>query len=149
MLLHAALWLTFARARRGLPAQRWPIAAILIPAPVFLYCAGGLCWLALASSRLSGVTVGSLLGVAWVALAIACAWWVRRPVRSAWNSHAVLDFAGAANLSAILLLPLQQQAEQSALAETAFHWRTSVLALAATAGLIGASFLYHRTRRAP
>jgi hypothetical protein len=47
------------------------------------------------------------------------------------------------------LLPLHQRSEQSALAQNAIQWQTSVMALAATAGLIGASFLFHRLRRSP
>jgi hypothetical protein len=149
VLLHAILCALFLRARNGLHGHRRAVWLILIPAPVFLYCAGGLCWLALTSgSSLGTATAGALLGCAWVALVIAGALWMRGR-GSAAAATAVLDFAAAANLSAILLLPLQQRSEQSVLAENAVEWQTSAMALAATAGLIGASFLYHRLRRSP
>ena len=150
VLLHGALWLGFFQAKRDPRARRWMFALTLIPAPVFVYCAGGLCWLALASSHaLNGTTAGVLLGAAWVALAAAGAWWARRFSSAESQAGAILDFAAAANLSAILLLPLHLQSEQSALVESAFHGKTSAMALAATVGLIGASFLFHRLRRAP
>ncbi|MEX2301217.1 MAG: hypothetical protein WD733_09785 [Bryobacterales bacterium] len=148
-LVHAALCIAFLRARNKTGPSNRAVWLILVPAPVFLYCAGGLCWLAITSGRVfDAAAAGGLLGCAWVALVIAGARWARR-LGSARSPAAILDFAAAANLSAILLLPLHQQSEQSALAENALQWQTSVMALAATAGLIGASFLFHRLRRSP
>jgi hypothetical protein len=148
MLVHAALCVAFLRARSKKHTRNRAVWLILVPAPVLLYCAGGLCWLALASGPLDAPTTGALLGVTWVALVIAGARWARRR-NSATSSTAILDFAAAANLSAILLLPLHQYSQQSGLLGNAFQWQTSAMALAATAGLIGASFLYHRLRRSP
>jgi hypothetical protein len=142
--------MVIARAKnKGVPRSRvfW---LVLVPAPVFLYCAGGLCWLALTrGGAFDAATTGALLGCLWVAVIAACSWRIRQLGTGEARTGASLDFAAAANLSAILLLPLHQYSQQSALAETAFQWRTSALALAATAGLIGASFLFHRLRRAP
>ena len=149
ILVHAALCIAFLRARNKTGASNRALWLILPPAPVFLYCAGGLCWLAITSSSvLDAATAGALLGCVWVALVIAGSRWARR-LGSARSPASVFDFAAAANLSAILLLPLHQQSEQSALAQNAIQWQTSVMALAATAGLIGASFLFHRLRRSP
>lgn len=150
ILIHGLLWLAFIKARRGQRARRLTFALTLLPAPVFVYCAAGLCWIALASNSATDPTAaGALLGAAWVTLAIAGSCGARRFGSTAGKSGEILDFAAAANLSAILLLPLHQQSRQSALVETAVHWETSALALAATAGLIGASFLFHRIRRSP
>lgn len=150
VLLHSALWFGFFKAKRDPRARRWSLALTLVPAPVFVYCAAGLCWLTLASShRLGGTTAGALLGVAWAALTAAGSWWARKFGKAEPQAGAILDFASAANLSAILLLPLHQQSQQSALVENAFQGKTAAMALAATAGLIGASFLFHRLRRAP
>lgn len=149
ILVHAALCAAFLRARRNGNGKQRAVWLILMPAPVFVYCAGGLCWLALTSSgSLNATTTGALLGCAWVAFVIAGSRWVRR-LGSSTSRVAILDFAAAANLSAILLLPLQQRSEQSVLADNAVEWQTSAMALAATAGLIGASFLFHRLRRSP
>ena len=148
--VHVALWFAFARARSRDVLPNRALWLVLVPAPVFLYCAGGLCWLALASGgSWDATTTGGLLGCAWIALIAPCSWFVRRVGKAESRTGVILDFAAAANLSAILLLPLQQYSQKSLLAETAFQWRTSVMALAATAGLIGASFLFHRLRRAP
>ena len=149
ILVHGLLWFGFFRAKRRPQARRW-FALALVPAPVFVYCAGGLCWLALSrDAAADGAITGAILGIAWVALTAAGAWWARRFGPSESQAGATLDFAAAANLSAILLLPLHQQSQQSALVENAFHGNTSATALAATAGLVGASFLFHRLRRSP
>jgi hypothetical protein len=150
ILLHGALWFGFFQAKRNPRARRWSFAFALVPAPVFAYCAGGVCWLTLARNAVGdGTITGALLGVLWVALTAAGAWWARRRAKAESQANVILDFAAAANLSAILLLPLHQQSEQSALVESAFQGKTSAVALAATAGLIGASFLFHRMRRTP
>lgn len=150
VLLHGLLWLAFATAKNKENARRRVFWLVLLPAPVFLYCAGGLCWLALTrGGAFDAVTTGALLGCLWIAVIAACSWRVRQLGTGETRTDASLDFAAAANLSAILLLPLHQYSQQSALAETAFEWRASATALAATAGLIGASFLFHRLRRAP
>jgi hypothetical protein len=150
VLLHGLLWLAFSGAKNKENARRRVFWLVLFPAPVFLYCAGGLCWLALTrGGAFDAATTGGLLGCLWIAVVAACSWRVRQLGTGETRTDASLDFAAAANLSAILLLPLHQYSQQSALAQTAFQWRTSVLALAATAGLIGASFLFHRLRRAP
>jgi hypothetical protein len=150
ILLHGALWFALVKARRAMRARRWVFALTVLPTPVFVYCAGGLCWMTLASTGASDPTVvGALLGSAWVTLVIAGAWGLRWFGVTAGRSDEILDFAAAANLSAVLLLPLHQQSSQSALLETSVHGETSALALAATAGLIGASFLFHRMRRSP
>lgn len=149
LALHAALCAAFLRARGSEQRQRRAVWLILIPAPVFLYCAGGGCWLALtSSSTFNAIPTGALLGCTWVVCVVGASRWARHRA-SAGSAAAILDFAAAANLSAILLLPLQQRSERSVLAEGAVEWQTSVMALAATAGLIGASFLYHRLRRSP
>jgi hypothetical protein len=149
IVVHAALCAAFLKARGRESGKQRTVWLILVPAPVFLYCAGGLCWLAITSSRVfDAAAVGALLGCAWVALVIAGSRWARR-LGSSRSPAAILDLAAAANLSAILLLPLHQQSEQSALAENAAQWQNSAMALAATAGLIGASFLFHRLRRSP
>jgi hypothetical protein len=161
--LHAALWFAFTRARSKGHGRGRVLWLVLAPAPVFVYCAGGLCWLALtAGGPRDATTAGGLLGCAWVALTVACCWGLRRfgsgePRRDSGprtdseepRTGAVLEFAAAANLSAILLLPLHQYSQQGTLADTAFPWGTTVTALAATAGLIGASFLFHRLRSTP
>jgi len=150
VLLHTVLWFAFVKVRRDAGARRWIFALAVLPTPVFVYCAGGLCWLSLASSNASGPTVlGALLGLAWVTLTIAGSWVARRLGATADKTGEILDLAAASNLSAVLLLPLHQQSGQSTLAETVVPWETSALALAATVGLIGASFLFHRMRRSP
>jgi hypothetical protein len=150
ILLHAALWFGFFQAKRNPRSRLWSFALALVPAPVFVYCAGGLCWLTLSGNTAAdGTTTGALLGTAWIAVTASGACWARRFATTESQARAVLDFAAAVNLSAILLLPLHQQSEQSALVESAFRGKTSAAALAATAGLIGASFLFHRMRRTP
>jgi hypothetical protein len=150
VLLHALLWIAFASARNKRNARSRVFWLVLVPAPVFLYCAGGLCWLALTrGGTFDAATTGGLLGCLWVAVIAACSWRVRQHGTAESRTGASLDLAAAANLSAILLLPLHSYSQQSALAETAFQWRASALPLAATAGLIGASFLFHRLRRSP
>jgi hypothetical protein len=149
ILAHGLLWFGFFRAKRR-PQARWWFALALVPAPVFVYCAGGLCWLALSrNGAADGMTTGALLGVVWVALSSGGAWWARRFGSSEAQAGAALDFAAAVNLSAILLLPLHQQSQQSSLVQNAFRGNTAATALAATAGLVGASFLFHRLRRSP
>ena len=123
--------------------------SVLIPAPVFLYSAGGLCWLVLERVNLAGWRVGAL-AAAVAAVAVGCAsGLLRRGWRQRTRGAQVLDFAGAANLSAILLIPLQQQSRDSGLGELAVDWGATLLALGATAGLIAVSFLFHRFWRAP
>jgi hypothetical protein len=150
IVIHALLWLGFFQLKRRPQMHRWPFALALIPAPVFVSCAGGLCWLMLASrSRLDGTTAGWLLGAAWVVLVTAGAWRARRFAGVSSQPNAILDFAAATNLAALLLLPLHRQSQPGALAETVFDGWRSAMALAATVGLIGASFLFHRLRRTP
>jgi hypothetical protein len=170
VVLHIALGFTVVMARRRNAPDR-ALWLVLVPAPVFLYCAGGLCWLALSNGVATGAsTAGAVLGCLWIVLTTALSSWSGRPGGTGAtaengeisasardsesrinesNTQAVLDFAAAANLSVILLLPLNSFSPQSALAETPFRWGTTLMALAATAGLVGASFLYHRLRRDP
>ncbi len=170
ILVHGVLALGFFGAKRSARARRRSFALALLPAPVFLYCAGGLCWLTLSqNTALDGTGSGVLLGITWVALTAGGAWGVRRfgagqpggeprgvaggesvgETQRESAGGAILDFAAAANLSAILLLPLHQQSQPGGLVEQALDGGRQAAALAATAGLIGASFLFHRIRRSP
>ena len=146
--IHVLFWVAFSKAKK---ASRWerPVWLLtLIPVPLFLVAAGGLCWMVLSQTRsVSGAIVGGCLGIAWVLLVFFGSWIV--PARRTESAPKTLDFAAAANLSAILLLPMYQYSENRAVTETAWQTRTSALALIATAALIGASFLFHRLRRTP
>ena len=145
--VHVALWGVCRQLKQSERQRRYGWVVALIPAPVFLYSAGGLCWLALEQTRLAGWQIGALAAAVLAAtVGVAAGLLGRRWVRPAMNSQ-VLDFAGAANLSAILLLPLQQQSRESGLLAQSLDWAATLLTLGATAGLIALSFLFHRLWR--
>ncbi|MBM3798364.1 MAG: hypothetical protein FJW31_30990 [Acidobacteria bacterium] len=57
------------------------------------------------------------------------------------------QFAAAANLSAVLLIPIQQSSDtQSGIADPPMDWAATLLPLALTASLILLSSLFHRFR---
>lgn len=147
-LIHALLFIVSLRWRTAKTnGTLWPL---LLPTPVFLYCAAGLCWMVLRSTTaLEPLAAGAMLGVAWTISAVAGAWCARKLRNRESSDKAVFDFAAASHLSAILLLPFQQFSTKSALTETELPSGSSSMALAATVGLIGASFLFHRLRRTP
>ncbi len=149
---HLALWTVCRRLKRSERHRRHGWVVALIPAPVFLYSAGGVCWLALEQVNLAGWRIGVLAAVAVLGTVGAASGLLRR----GWRQRApqaispqALDFAAAANLSAILLIPLQQRSQESGLGALAVDWGATLLALGATAGLIAVSFLFHRFWRAP
>lgn len=143
--VHFLLWaaIFFGRKWRMLTRKAWLIA--LIPAPVPVFCAGAFVWTALTkASFLEGWSAGVAVGAVWIATVLGAAS-IRRPA----NSDSALQFAATANLSAILLIPIQQQSgEGSAVAEQPIDWIAALLPLALTGSLVLLSFLFHRHRSA-
>lgn len=142
--IHVVLWAVFTRLRRRpQPAQpmRW---AGLFPPPMALFAGGALVWLALTrTGYFEGWCAGLAVGTVWIAAVLlgAMVWRGRADV------DAALQFAAAANLSAVLLIPIQQSSDtQSGIAEQPIDWAATLLPLALTASLILLSFLFHRFR---
>lgn len=133
-----ALGTFLARRSRFLP----PWVLLVLPSPMYLSSAGGLAWLAMQRvSGLDGWLAGTLLGAAWsaaVALLSRLA-----AYQGTWNP---LEFSAAANLTAILLIPLQQRETEGGAPQAPFDWMASLLPLAAVASLVVLSFALHRYR---
>ncbi len=137
-LVHALLWILLLRSPRA--ARLAP----LIPTPVFVFSAGGFAWLLLNwRSWPAGWIAGLVAGLFWISAVLALTAVIRRfdfPAR---------QFAATANLSAILLIPIQQQSsDTSGLAEQPIDWFSNVLPLAMIGVLILSSYLFHRARSA-
>jgi len=133
---HALLWLILTRVRNA-------FVLASIPSPLQLFALGGLCWLLL--NRASGWpwwTAGIAAASAWILVVYPCAALLPR---RADNNSAAFRFAATANLSAILLVPMQQATANES-ADPAIDWMATLLPLAITAAMIGASYLFHRSR---
>ncbi|MBM3788178.1 MAG: hypothetical protein FJW30_27885 [Acidobacteria bacterium] len=142
--VHLVLWAIFTLLRRREqpePALRW---ARLFPPPMALFAGGALVWLALTrTGYFEGWSAGLAVGTVRIAAVFlgAMVWRGRAEVDTA------LQFAAAANLSAVLLIPIQQSSDtQSGIAEQPIDWAATLLPLALTASLILLSFLFHRFR---
>jgi hypothetical protein len=147
VLVHGVLGWAFLRAQTDRPGAGWAVL-VLAPAPVFLLSAAGLCWLALSTLPLSqGALPGAIFGVLWPGMVLGVARWGRSGHEAA--SPGAMGFAAASNLPAILLLPMHQQAGMGASGQPLDQGAGPLLGLLATAGLIAASFAFHRLRRAP
>ncbi len=105
--LHLGLWAALYLGGRRKAA--WLHALALAPAPVFVFSAGGLVWSLLQHTRLgSGLAAGCAGAAAWLAAAHLLALILKqfRPT----TLETFHSFAAASNLTAILLIPLQQTA---------------------------------------
>ncbi len=138
--LHLIQWL--AMLDRRLLGRASPAVLLALPAPVWLFSAGGVVWLVLRSwSSLDGWLTGMLIGFTWSLLV-----WCLRSLLPR-SPQRAREFAAGANLTALLLLPMQQQAGTASLPQGGdIDWLSSALPLAAVALGILASFLYHRYR---
>lgn len=142
VLFHALWWWLTLRIA---PVGR---VAAFIPTPVYLFSAGGAVWLVLTQWPWpAGWTAGAVTGVAWTLGVTGAA--ARIPCLSILAAGGARNFAATANLSAILLIPIQQQAgDTSGVAEQPVDWIATGLPLALTAALVTLSFLFHRLRSA-
>lgn len=140
VVAHGALGVATQILRRRSPRVAWLIA--LMPAPVFVFSAGGACWLLLNRvNGLSGWQAGLLAGAAWIGSIQFTARFLRpAPVNRA------LGFASATHLTAIVLIPLNQQAEGTSVPSTPMDWTATLLPLGLAVLLISVSFLFHRHR---
>ena len=142
--IHVVLWAIFTRLRRRPQPDRPMLRTGLVPSPMSLFAGGALTWLVLTrTSYFEGWSAGLAVGSAWVAAVLlgAAAW------RSRADARAALQFAAAANLSAVLLIPIQQSSDtQSGIAEQPIDWAATLLPLGLTVSLILLSFLFHRFR---
>ncbi|MBL8211836.1 MAG: hypothetical protein JNK87_14055 [Bryobacterales bacterium] len=135
--IHGVWWLAcfLTRQSRLLPA--W---TLLLPTPIYLFSAGGLAWLTLQrASGMDGWLAGGCAGAGWAAAVVLFS---RIASHSRWNER---EFAATANLTAILLIPLQQQGDQTA-EGAPVDWLASALPLAAVTSLVVLSFAFHRYR---
>jgi len=141
---HVVLWAIFTLLRRRPQPDRRMLWTGLVPSPMSLFAGGALIWLALTrTGYFEGWSAGLAVGSAWVAAVLlgAAAW------RSRADAGAALQFAAAANLSAVLLIPIQQSSDtQSGIAEQPIDWAATLLPLGLTVSLILLSFLFHRFR---
>jgi predicted transporter len=138
--IHAVLGLATQRLRQKSPQLAWLVA--MMPAPVFVFSAGGACWLLLNRvGGLEGWQAGLLAGAAWAG-SVQIAASLFRPI----SIKNALDFASASNLTAIILIPLNQQAEETSAPSAPLDWTTTLLPLGLAALLILASFAIHRYR---
>lgn len=137
--VHAILWLGTFLVRRSRLLPPWVLLAL--PTPMWLLSAGGLVWLAIQKvSGIDGWIVGTLLGAAWSSAAVLLS---RIAALGAWNP---VEFSTAANLTAIVLIPLQKQEVQGGSPQAPVDWMASLLPLAAVASLVALSFAVHRYR---
>lgn len=140
--IHFALWAAIYFGRRHTAFARgvWLIA--LIPSPVPMFCGGACVWIALTrTGALEGWSAGVAVGAAWIGTVLASA------ARFRPAADAALQFAATSNLSAILLIPIQQQSgEGSGVAEQPIDWIAALLPLALTGSLVLLSYLFHRHR---
>ncbi len=145
--IHLALWAAFTFIGRGKQARAAGHALMLLPTPMFLFAAGALVWLSLTRTALfSGWSAGVAVAMAWIGVVLIGSAWHSR---SGPDSGKALEFAATVNLSALLLIPIQQSAEsQSGLAEQPVDWLATLLPLGLTASLIALSYLFHRFRSA-
>jgi hypothetical protein len=126
-----------ARRSRFLP----PWVLLMAPAPMYLLAAGAVGWLVL--QRLSGMdgwAAGALLGAAWSGAVAALS---GRAARGSWNPQ---EWSAAANLAAIVLVPLEQRGGESGAPPAPVDWLASLLPLAAVVSLVVVSFAVHRYR---
>lgn len=138
LAIHALLWAATQFLRRKSTLAAW--LSVMAPAPVFVFSAGAACWVLLNRvGGLDGWQAGLLLGAVWVGSVRLAAWLFRG--FPAWR---VLDIAGAANLSAIILVPLRQQAEETSAASAPLEWTSTLLPLLVAGLLVAASFAFHR-----
>jgi len=68
-----------------------------------------------------------------------------RPLAAQLNGNE-MEFSATANLTAILLIPLQQQGGQATPPEMPVDWVAGLLPLAAVASVVALSFAVHRYR---
>lgn len=146
VLIHLVLLFATLRLRRseGAIAKAWVLA--VIPTPMFVFSAGGVCWLVLQKvSRVEGGTAGALVGLAATVAVLGPAWLLGRFRISPFKA---IEFASGVNLTAILLIPLNQTAGDGPARQEADLVYT-VIPLALTAGMIGLSYAWHRRRNFP
>ncbi|MCS7023510.1 MAG: hypothetical protein NZV14_01825 [Bryobacteraceae bacterium] len=135
--LHVGNWMiSFFIARRAAFAD-W--MALLLPAPMYWFLAGGLVWLALQFiPGVEGWMLGLLTGLVWSLAVVATS----RLWRPAWKSW---DFAAATNLTALILIPLHQESRETETAGLVVgDWLGTLLPLSVVVCFVAVSFLYHR-----
>jgi hypothetical protein len=135
--VHGIYWLGTLLARRSRVLLPW---VLLLPSPMYVFSAGGLAWFATQLvSGMDGWLLGILLGAAWGAAATLLS---RLAAQGTWNP---LEFSAAANLTATLLIPLHQEAQEGS-QQAPVDWMATLLPLASVAGLVALSFAVHRYR---
>jgi hypothetical protein len=145
--IHGVLWMLFTWARRRNRPGATAAWIALLPPPMFVFGAGALVWLALTrTGHFEGWSAGAAVGVVWIASVLSAAAWRSR---TGANAGVALQFAATTNLSATLLIPIQQSSDtQSGIAEQPIDWIATLLPLGLVASLILLSFLFHRFRSA-
>lgn len=143
--LHGLLWMLFTWARRRSRSGAMIVWIAALPAPMFVFAAGAVVWLVLTrTGHFEGWSAGAAVGLVWIALVLSAAAWRSR---AGVDAGAALQFGAATNLSAALLIPIQQSSDtQSGIAEQPIDWAATLLPLGLTASLIALSFLFHRFR---
>lgn len=106
-VVHIVLWAAlFFGHRRRLP---WVSFLALVPSPIFLFSAGAMTWLLLQRTSIAaGLLAGVIAAAAWLATVHALAAAKKRI--AATSSTSAFSFAATSNLTAILLIPLDQSA---------------------------------------
>lgn len=144
--IQAGMWAAmFWTRRRGWGDRLWGLMAI--PSPMYLVSAGGLTWWLLtklpgSKGAVAGAAVGALYGLIVLGTGPLIARMSVPTVERVW------DFAAAANLSALLLLPLHQQASATGSSEPGLDWKAVAIPIVMTVGLVGISYAVNRQRSA-
>ena len=105
--IHFVLWavLYFGRGRQ----MGWTRGLAMLPSPIFVFSAGGVVWLLLQTGTTSdGWMAGVLAATGWIAVVSGLGALKKQFAPSTFETS--VSFAATANLTAILLLPLEQSA---------------------------------------
>jgi hypothetical protein len=142
--VHLVLWAIFTLLRRRPQPDRYTHWASLVPPPMSVFAGGALVWLTLTrTGYFDGLSAGLAVGAIWTAAVFLGALLFCGRA----DSDTALQFAATANLSAVLLIPIQQSSDtQSGIAEQPIDWTATLLPLGLTASLVLLSFLFHRFR---
>jgi len=105
--IHLLLWAALFFGQRH--SRRWVVPLALIPSPIFLFSAGATTWLLLQRTPIaSGLLAGVIAAAAWLTIVHAIA--AARKRFAATSPATAYSFAATSNLTAILLIPLDQAA---------------------------------------
>lgn len=105
--IHLVLWAALFFGQRQ--HRRWVLPLALIPSPIFLFSAGAATWILLQRTAVTnGLIAGAITATGWLAIVHAIS--AARKRFESTSQATAYSFAATSNLTAILLIPLDQSA---------------------------------------